>query len=274
MSKEQATQPLDACVWARRGFTLIELLVVISIIALLIAILLPALQSAREAARSSVCKSQLRQLSVANAAYGADEDSWLVPVIDQFDTPRGRSWAGRFIDFSYIQQSELASSGSLALDTADLLWCPSEDASVRGGAQWDYNVPYYLHGTALADPGRFRMTQLEELLQPSRTGSFADAFQGAPNVPRAMAYSTPDGRAPAGGAGTPQKRAGWSPRHFGLTSQNLAYNDGHVSTMSYAGPAANATAGGQNDIDINAFDLVFDVDYFTSRGALGLNTRW
>lgn len=258
----------------RDGFTLIELLVVISIVALLVAILLPALQSAREAARSSVCKSQLRQLFVANGAYLADEDGWLVPTADRpsnDSSERGRSWAGRFIDFNYIAQSELGTSGALALDTAELLLCPSEDDGVRGSAQWDYNAPYYLHGTVF---GTFRMTQVEELLQPSVTASFADAHRGAPNNPNNMAYSTPDGRAPAGGAGSPQKRAGWSPRHFNLGSENLAFNDGHVDAIGYTGPPANATAGGINDIDINAFDLEFDVDYFTSRGALGLEPRW
>jgi len=54
------------------GFTIVELLVVISIIALLIAILLPAIGKARDAALVTQSLGNLRNMSAANAAYGAD----------------------------------------------------------------------------------------------------------------------------------------------------------------------------------------------------------
>ena len=56
----------------RRAFTLIELLVTITIIAVLIGLLLPALSHARATARNDKCLAQLRDLSVAVAAYQAD----------------------------------------------------------------------------------------------------------------------------------------------------------------------------------------------------------
>ncbi|MDZ4829046.1 MAG: prepilin-type N-terminal cleavage/methylation domain-containing protein [Phycisphaerae bacterium] len=57
---------------ARLGFTIVELLVVISIIALLIAILLPAIGKARDAALVTQSLGNLRNMSAANSAYGAD----------------------------------------------------------------------------------------------------------------------------------------------------------------------------------------------------------
>ena len=54
------------------AFTLIELLVVISIIALLIAILLPVLGAARESTKDQQCKSNLRQLGIAQFAFVGD----------------------------------------------------------------------------------------------------------------------------------------------------------------------------------------------------------
>ena len=58
----------------RKAFTLIELLVVISIIALLLSILLPALSKVRTQARDVVCRSNLRQWSLACFAYVQDHN--------------------------------------------------------------------------------------------------------------------------------------------------------------------------------------------------------
>ncbi len=56
----------------RNAFTIVELLVVVAIISLLIAILLPALGRARDAALVTQSLGNLRNLSAANATYGAD----------------------------------------------------------------------------------------------------------------------------------------------------------------------------------------------------------
>ena len=78
---------------ARRGFTLIELLVVISIIALLIALLLPSLAAARDQSRAVVCRSNMRQIVLAQTFYAANNRKGVLP--GTFTHPRGLDWCGK-----------------------------------------------------------------------------------------------------------------------------------------------------------------------------------
>ena len=68
----------------KSAFTLIELLVAISIIALLMAILMPVLAQAKKQCRASVCRSNIRQIFLANTSYALKENDFYVQAARDF----------------------------------------------------------------------------------------------------------------------------------------------------------------------------------------------
>ena len=74
-----------------RGFTLIELLVVISIIAVLASMLMPVVGMVRGQAQSIICKSQLRQVILANITYRNDNEG-IYPQI-YWNDPSWSTWS-------------------------------------------------------------------------------------------------------------------------------------------------------------------------------------
>ncbi len=66
------------------GFSLVEVMVVVSTVSLVMAVTMPAMNSARSRARAIVCKSNLRQLVLANLEYSNDYDGACVPGAEDF----------------------------------------------------------------------------------------------------------------------------------------------------------------------------------------------
>ncbi len=97
---------------SRRGFTLIELLVVIAIIAILAGMLLPALAKAKEKAKAASCINTLRQMAIAQQAYGTDFGGRAVPTF----AVRGSN-VERHAWFNFLQPYT---------QTTNLLLCPSK----------------------------------------------------------------------------------------------------------------------------------------------------
>jgi prepilin-type N-terminal cleavage/methylation domain-containing protein/prepilin-type processing-associated H-X9-DG protein len=76
------------------GFTLIETLVVTSIIALMSAILFPTYATARRAALQTRDMANLKQIGLAVAMYGSDNDDFVPPCKEDLLDPGETTWVG------------------------------------------------------------------------------------------------------------------------------------------------------------------------------------
>jgi len=172
---------------------LVELLVVIAIVALLMALLMPALASARSGARELVCKSNLRQLVLANIGYAGENDGFYVPAAsDMWDGAGLRRWHGvrESLDAAFEPEP-----GPLAAYLADgkvkecservgFVENDSWDASFeKGCGGYGYNMSYIgsrLWHAGLDSADAFRAayaatTRTTEVARPTQTVMFADA---------------------------------------------------------------------------------------------------
>ncbi len=93
----------------KNAFTLIELLVVISIIAMLLSILMPSLSNAREQAKEIICRSNIRQLYLANIGYANENSqSYVRAAPDIFS---GFGIGGGKMRWHGVRQPDTATSG-------------------------------------------------------------------------------------------------------------------------------------------------------------------
>ena len=177
----------------KKAFTLVELLVVIAVISLLMAILMPALVSVRSGAREVVCKSNIRQLLLANIGYANENDGYYVAAAsDIWDGAGLHRWHG--VRASLDEPFDPV-GGPLAGYLADggVKKCPEKVDFVKGEG-WDrnfeqgcggygYNMAYigsrtWESGLDSAEAFRAayaRTTRTTEVSRPEETLMFADA---------------------------------------------------------------------------------------------------
>jgi prepilin-type N-terminal cleavage/methylation domain-containing protein/prepilin-type processing-associated H-X9-DG protein len=172
-----------------KAFTLVEILAVISIIALLLAILVPVLSSARSQACAVVCRSNLRQLVLANISYSNENDGFCVAAAsDIWGSFGGRHrWHG-------VRNSEDEPfdplQGPLAeyLSDGKVKECPGRVRFVRGetwGESFEkgcggygYNMTYlgsctWQSGLSFVEKYR-QTTRMLTIFKPDKTLMFAD----------------------------------------------------------------------------------------------------
>ena len=78
----------------KRGFSLVEVMVVVSTVSVVMAVTMPAINTARSRARAIVCRSNLRQLVLANMEYSNDRDGLCVPAAEDLWIPIGPQQGG------------------------------------------------------------------------------------------------------------------------------------------------------------------------------------
>ena len=114
----------------RNAFTLIELLVVIAVIAILLVILIPIGARARELAQRAVCRSNLRQITLAWVQYADDNDGKLVAGATRYLSPYDSepSWVSGYFLTSQSRSELLANPDKGALWpyllNIDIYHCP------------------------------------------------------------------------------------------------------------------------------------------------------
>ena len=106
-----------------KKFTLLEFLVVVAIIGILSLMLLPSLRKARKEAMGSVCKSNLKQLSVIDFMYLEDFDGRFM---------RGINEHNRLQWYSQVLWSKGIYYSSYSLEAMKIFECPVIDTIYPG----------------------------------------------------------------------------------------------------------------------------------------------
>ena len=167
------------------AFTIIEMLVVISIISLLTAILIPTLAASKNQAKMLLCKSNLRQLALANQNYANDHHGYSVPGALNIDTVNLHRWYGRRastddpFDTSkgplapYLEATELRCPQKVRY--TDLI--PSHELYECGNGGYGYNFVYIgskIWESGLETPNSSKSAKLTAIRQPQSTVLFTD----------------------------------------------------------------------------------------------------
>jgi len=182
------------CVRNKKAFSLVELLVVISTIMLLMAILMPVLAAARSQGRRVVCRSNLRQLFLANGGYAVENDDYYVPAAADIILYKGGKHRWHGVRDSADEPFDPAKGPLVGyLANGKVKQCP-EKVDFTTGEQWDesfekgcggygYNQMYIgsrnwqirtFNSIAEARNAGWETTRITEVGRPAKTLMFTD----------------------------------------------------------------------------------------------------
>ena len=153
------------------GFTLIELLVVIAIIALLMSILVPSLHVVRQHAKVILCRSNLKQLSLALVIYENDNETFphsldetrLKPPPGDYPGDRGCDRIGWWW-FNYITDYSIGD-----FDRKSIVRCPSREIENKGGLKYNVLCSNYGVNQSICKTARGKVSRAEFIGKPLRS---------------------------------------------------------------------------------------------------------
>ena len=233
----------------QKAFTLIELLVVIVIIGLLMSILIPALAAARSQGRSLVCKSNLRQLALANIGYATENDGFYVPAAsDLWDGAGGyHRWHGVRDDkdepfdplrgplVEYLANGKVKECPGKVRFVKGKSW---EESFEKGCGGYGYNMTYLgscLWQAGLSFKERYKQTtHMLKISKPDKTLMFADcamSLEEGSYIEYSFAeppYFVMNGQLFLGMYSSPSIHF----RHRGQA--NIGWSDGHIDSREMA----------------------------------------
>jgi prepilin-type N-terminal cleavage/methylation domain-containing protein/prepilin-type processing-associated H-X9-DG protein len=262
-----------------RGFSLTELLIVISTVSLVMAVSTPALIRARSQAKAVVCRSNLRQLVLANLEYSNDNKGFFVPAAEDLWESNGgkKRWHGQRNSGDEVFDP-LKGPFSEYMGGGKIKECPDNPSFKRGGSWSDnfeqgcggygYNLTYIgsrLWAANLDFKSKYAETvQLAEVRRPRETLMFADCAMSV-SYGTYIEYSFAEPVHPIIN-GKVKERIFLSPSiHFRHKSEaNVGWVDGHVDSRPMAATdgsnvwnvnSANMNLGWFEPMDNTPFDL-------------------
>jgi prepilin-type processing-associated H-X9-DG protein len=270
------------------GFSLVEVMVVVSTVSVVMAVAMPAMNTARSRARAIVCRSNLRQLVLANIEYANDHEGVCVPAADDLWASIGTEWGQNGYhrwhgERTGPDQPFDPKKGPLFnyLGTGKIKECPTKVEFIKnqpgeinfenGCGGYGYNMMYI--GSKLCRPSmptiqKYAETaRLTEIKRPEATLMFADtAFYQDNQYLIEYSFAEPpffvvNGKPDADGDyGYPSPSIHF--RHYG--SANVGWADGHVEAKPMAKPVlrdgytaemAKMNIGWFDPVDNTLFDL-------------------
>lgn len=168
-----------------KAFTLIEMLVVISVISLLIAIILPSLNAVKAQAQSVVCRSNIRQLALANAGYASDNRGHYVHASRDIFGANNHRWYG--VRDNTTEPFDTARSALMPYLGSAVMKCPAKRGFREllplerkydvGGGGYGYNMIYIgskISSRGYEDSSCKDSAREIEVNSPGQTLMFAD----------------------------------------------------------------------------------------------------